>query len=286
MGVLDNYKEVVAGSCYFCGSPVMQKINIKTKYVISEPRFATKDGGFICPICAAQRRLKKIPKQTLAAIVETVKKNGGLLPDDFMPTKRVLGNAGVPYLDVDEKRQLFNIPLFIVHIFSKNTYKDRVYAFSDLVDFELIDNGIQVVTGNSLLGATVGGLTFGSAGAIVGANLSKKRVSQLCTSLSIKLILNSMEHNTEFIEFIGPRSGGDVERSSWEYQDVYSIAQECLSVLALILKRNQDSGSDPAPIPESTDEIIEEIRKYKTLVDEGILTEEEFTAKKKQLLNI
>lgn len=35
-----------------------------------------------------------------------------------------------------------------------------------------------------------------------------------------------------------------------------------------------------------TEDIFDEIRKYKELYDEGILTEDEFAAKKKQLLNI
>ncbi|MES9749153.1 SHOCT domain-containing protein [Bacillus safensis] len=37
---------------------------------------------------------------------------------------------------------------------------------------------------------------------------------------------------------------------------------------------------------ENTDFIIEEIRKYAALKEEGLLTEEEFTLKKKQLLGI
>ena len=40
------------------------------------------------------------------------------------------------------------------------------------------------------------------------------------------------------------------------------------------------------PVEESSPSVPDEIRKYKELMDEGILTEEEFTAKKKQLLGI
>lgn len=38
--------------------------------------------------------------------------------------------------------------------------------------------------------------------------------------------------------------------------------------------------------PMSTNDIDEELRKLKSLLDDGILTQEEFDAKKKQLLNL
>ncbi|MCL7873852.1 SHOCT domain-containing protein [Bacillus altitudinis] len=48
---------------------------------------------------------------------------------------------------------------------------------------------------------------------------------------------------------------------------------------------NNKSEGTPSPA-ESSDVIIAEIRKYAALKEEGILTEEEFTLKKKQLLGI
>jgi len=60
-------------------------------------------------------------------------------------------------------------------------------------------------------------------------------------------------------------------------------------------KQNKSEGSSETKqsteksensIPLDNDKVIEEIMKYKKLLDDGILTEEEFTAKKKQLLNI
>lgn len=45
--------------------------------------------------------------------------------------------------------------------------------------------------------------------------------------------------------------------------------------------------TQPAPVSKTdADAVVAEIRKYKVLLDEGILTEEEFTLKKKQLLGI
>lgn len=49
-------------------------------------------------------------------------------------------------------------------------------------------------------------------------------------------------------------------------------------------QNNNDSSQHEAS--NNTDDLIKQLRELKNLVDEGILTEEEFNAKKKQLLKI
>ncbi|MEH7716128.1 SHOCT domain-containing protein [Bacillus velezensis] len=49
---------------------------------------------------------------------------------------------------------------------------------------------------------------------------------------------------------------------------------------------NTSKRPDEKPINSDFDFVASEIRKYATLKDEGLITEEEFTAKKKKLLNI
>ena len=41
-----------------------------------------------------------------------------------------------------------------------------------------------------------------------------------------------------------------------------------------------------APVSGSADDVIAQIQKYKGLLDAGLITEEEFTAKKRQLMGI
>ncbi|WP_223251695.1 SHOCT domain-containing protein [Bacillus sp. LLTC93] len=55
----------------------------------------------------------------------------------------------------------------------------------------------------------------------------------------------------------------------------------------VIKQPSSDVNKQEKPVvPENTDFIIDEIRKYAALKEEGILTDEEFTLKKKQLLGI
>ena len=57
-----------------------------------------------------------------------------------------------------------------------------------------------------------------------------------------------------------------------------------MSALQLVIdKANTDVAEEPAPNELSA---ADEILKYKRLLDEGIITEDEFNAKKTQLLNL
>lgn len=52
-------------------------------------------------------------------------------------------------------------------------------------------------------------------------------------------------------------------------------------------KKQQAAAAAPAPTPApSTDDSVEQLKKLAELRDQGILTEDEFTAKKKQILGL
>ena len=52
-------------------------------------------------------------------------------------------------------------------------------------------------------------------------------------------------------------------------------------------KKQQAAAAAPAPTPApSTDDSVEQLKKLAGLRDQGILTEDEFTAKKKQILGL
>lgn len=52
-------------------------------------------------------------------------------------------------------------------------------------------------------------------------------------------------------------------------------------------KKQQAAAAAPAPTPApSTDDSVEQLKKLAEFRDQGILTEDEFTAKKKQILGL
>lgn len=79
--------------------------------------------------------------------------------------------------------------------------------------------------------------------------------------------------------------GPEVERDY--HSPLYQNAQEILSLLQLICsQRETDNPVDSTNTPVQDVSAADEIRKFKALMEEGIITEEEFLAKKKQLLGL
>ena len=73
--------------------------------------------------------------------------------------------------------------------------------------------------------------------------------------------------------------GGELSAVYWpKYAELAEIYE----------KQIANWGNNPAPDcqPNASDSVINDLRALKQLVDEGVLTEEEFAAKKKQLLGI
>ena len=83
----------------------------------------------------------------------------------------------------------------------------------------------------------------------------------------------------------------EVKTKSNDYTKALSKAKETMSCLEGVFKVNEDSkGPQKVEIVSSTqtsdDDPIEKVKKLKELLDLGVITEEEFDQKKKQLLNL
>ena len=64
-------------------------------------------------------------------------------------------------------------------------------------------------------------------------------------------------------------------------------ATEIYKVVSELLIERQQEKSKPAPVIEATkSDEADQIKKYKELLDSGVITQEEFDAKKKQLLGL
>ncbi|GAF22527.1 hypothetical protein JCM19047_2284 [Bacillus sp. JCM 19047] len=64
------------------------------------------------------------------------------------------------------------------------------------------------------------------------------------------------------------------------YRSLFEEAQECLSTFQVICDRE----SNQKPLTETAFSVADEIKKFKELLDDGIITEEEFHKKKLELL--
>lgn len=164
----------------------------------------------------------------------------------------------------------------------------KIYRFSDIVDCQIQEDYAQEleqkVSGKSG-SALAGGLLFGATGAIIGS-AGKRNVSgsfkQICKSLSVQITLAISESPVYKIDFLS----SPVDTQSTKYKIAKDDANKLVSVF-LSLKA-QAQNNNPKQSTDTTDKLDfeEALEKLFRLKQKGIITEEEFTAKKRQVLGI
>ena len=155
-------------------------------------------------------------------------------------------------------------------------HKGAVHRFEDIIDYELLEDG-NMQTKGGLGSAVAGGLAFGSVGALVGVSVGKKTTTTDCTSMRIKITLNNLNSPVEYVNLLQMK----VAKKSAAYKKAYEQAQEILSILNVMTAQKHNGTVGDAPT-SAADEIV----KFKKLMDDGVITPEEFEAKKKQLLGL
>ena len=247
--------------CYICGSNCGMN------------RFFTKDKKWICSTCHKKIKLPPVTISTMTA--ESV----ALLIKEKQRSQQELEQITITksfgsYIKFDEIHEKWYVPDGLFGA----TKSPIVYAFSDIIGYELIEDGNSIVKG-TIGRALIGGALFGGVGAIVGSNTGKKKSKATCTKLQIKITLNNMAFPNVFISLIST----ETSKASALYQSAFRTAQDILSILQIICENNQSHKlSTSQPYDSPTDEII----KYKQLYDQGIITQDEFDAKKKELLGL
>lgn len=178
-----------------------------------------------------------------------------------------------------------------------------VYDYADLIDFSLSQDGSTLITGTSG-DAFIGSLFMGTTGAVIGA-AGPRQLLEFCSDLHIELVLN----DTENPRVVLPLISTEMPKSSPEYKYVAERAKEMIALLQIVRSHAQRPQPDRQPVQEAIPaeareapdaetaalpaaseaelaQAAEQVRLYKELFDEGLLTREEFEAKRKELLRV
>ncbi len=151
------------------------------------------------------------------------------------------------------------------------------FSYDQLVDFELLEDGTGIASGG-VGRAIVGGLLFGVTGAIVGATTRSSKPT--CESLKIKLTIKNYSQSAFYISLI--ESGG-LRKDSPAYKNIFGKSQNVISKFQLIV---DELNKEPQRVSYNNMSGADELRKYKALLDDGIINEEEFNLKKRRILGI
>jgi len=180
-----------------------------------------------------------------------------IIVQKFKPTKFV-GN----YISIDENNKLFKIG-------------QDTFMYENLLSFELLENN-QTVFKGGLGRAIAGGLFFGGIGAIVGGITGKKKAKDICHSMRLRVSLKNAHINTTYINFIQNKT----KIRSFVYKSATNSAQECITILETISNHMNLNYTD------QKFSVADEIIKLKQLLDQNIITQEEFDIKKQELLKL
>lgn len=152
--------------------------------------------------------------------------------------------------------------------------KVKVYSYSDLINFH-ISNKKQVITTTKQKGAIsrglLGGALLGPAGAVIGSATAKKTSTSNESQGQMKVslyFLDGSEHNFHMM--------------------LESKLNQLSAKLETIVRTNmkENSLNDQKKETIVKDNYYEDIKQLRKLFDEGLITEEEFSLKKEQILNL
>lgn len=162
--------------------------------------------------------------------------------------------------------------------FIREPFTER-YGFEDVISYELIENGAVERTG-SLGGAIVGGAIAGSTGAIIGYDQGRKTKS-ICTEY--RIIIRVRGKAPINIGYIG--GGVSVPYNTQQFVGYRNDAYATIEGIEVILEETRKAKEKAQEITATnSNSIADEIIKLKSLLDQGIITEDEFSKGKEKLL--
>lgn len=245
--------------CAVCG----RKISMLTKVKIVD--------GIICGDCRKKcSPLAKVGLQSVDQVIERIKARevNAKKVAQFTPTD-VVGN----YIKVDRNSRTWRCPAL--------DKEPDIFPFSTLIDFELVEDGVSITKGG-LGSAVAGGVLFGGVGAIVDGGLGKKQ-KDVVHKMSI--ILNLRDEWIPRMEIALIKA--ETKKGGVVYKLNKDLAQQMLSLLTTItdIEESEDHNINQ-PTPSTEKSAADELLKFKQLLDMGAITQDEFDAKKKQLLGL
>lgn len=166
-------------------------------------------------------------------------------------------------------------------------YKDSDYSlipYDKIIGYELLEDGGSVASGG-LGRAAVGAVLLGPVGAVVGGVTGKKKSKATCMNLQVKIVLTDSPQPAFYITLLKK----ETKKSSSLYKSRFEDAQNICAKLEAILHDRDAALTSTESVNHAVaqaNDPAEELRKYKTLLDDGIITQEDYDAKKKQLLGL
>ena len=158
--------------------------------------------------------------------------------------------------------------------------KSEEISLDAVVGYTYNEDDKQYGVGRTLGGAVVGGLLFSGVGAVIGSVIGANPGRKI-KKISIDI---TYEVNGQCKLFTACLyNGKPIKPSGLEYNSFIQNAKIVMGQLDMLLEKKESGRKETVNIASHVS-VADEIRKFKSLLDDGIITADEFAKKKEQLL--
>lgn len=183
----------------------------------------------------------------------------------------------VSKLLIDNEHKLF--------IYQRDINFSKIYKFSDLINYEVYENGQSMVKGRAG-SALSGGAFFGLTGLIVGSSMSRE-IEEKCNQLKLMIRLNDLDRPQIVITYVDNVAW---DKTGFTYRVMKENLQQVCSALEYMMNaKTLEQAAAKKPVTQIIKEdrsLKEQMQELKEMLDSGLITPEEYEQKKKQLLNL
>lgn len=181
------------------------------------------------------------------------------------------------YMWIDEVNQL-------IMVSTKDMMKPKyLLRFDNIISFSIIQDNKEVLKNNGVKRALAGGILFGPTAAIVGAITGSEKSISYVSNLWIKIDLDGKDTERNFVN-IPLIVARKTPTNSDKYKSIATSVERILEFLSEITESDDEETIEETETDNG--DVFEKIKKYKDLLDQGILTQDEFDKKKKEILEL
>lgn len=101
------------------------------------------------------------------------------------------------FMEFDDNNKKF----IVLNGFNREKVNLSVYNYSDVIEYEFLENGEIVIKGG-IGRVLVGGVLFGGVGVVVGGVIVKRIIKVFIDSFKIKIILNNLSNFNVYVNLI------------------------------------------------------------------------------------
>lgn len=194
-------------------------------------------------------------------------------------------NSGESYvsLTADIKGITINKKEKTVTVYNGLAAKPIKLNYKDILSFELIEDGSQEIQGKGAE-TYLAGRYLGANAALAVAN-SSRNINQFCNQLIIEIHKSEVQEKNISIEII---NNVNVNKISEDYKKLKAFSKNIITTLDKVMREvdneNSKKNDSKKEIKNVKQDIPSQLREYKKLLDDGIITEKDFNDKKNELL--